>query len=371
MISLFTDISSEMIVPVLPLFMTNVLGVAATSIGIIEGIAESTASILKVFSGWISDRAGKRKPMMVLGYGVANLVKPFFAVTQSWQQVLAIRFTDRFGKGIRGAPRDALLADSVPQADRGRAFGIQRALDAAGAALGPLVAAFILYTSHNNYRSVFWWSVLPGLAAIIAVVFFLKEEGSGRPKGVPAPRMDIKSFGRRYMLFSIGATIFALGNSSDAFLILRAQNLGMAVALVPLAYFLFKLVATLTSVPLGALSDRIGRRPVLVAGYLVFGLIYLGFALAQSSLHVWLLFAVYGLYLAATDGVQKAYVCDMVPATGRATAIGTINALTGIATLPASVAAGWLWQNVGPAAPFYFGSVIAFVTALWLAVFRL
>ena len=371
LISLFTDISSEMIVPVLPLFMVNVLGVAATSVGMIEGLAESTASILKVFSGYISDKIGKRKPLMVFGYGLANVIKPFFALTNTWEQVMVIRFADRFGKGVRGAPRDALIADSVPQQFRGKAFGIQRAMDAFGAAVGPLLAWMVLGLTGNNYRAVFWWSAVPGALAIAALLFGLKEKPSVRKADAKPPRLDIRSFGRRFMLFSIGSTIFALGNSSDAFLILRAQNLGMAAAVIPLAYFMFKIVTTVTSMPLGIVSDRIGRRPVLVGGYVTFAIIYLGFARATAGYQVWLLFAVYGLYLAATDGVLRAYVADIVPSSGRATAIGTINALTGIATLPASVAAGYLWQHVGPAAPFYLGGALAAVSALWLVLFNL
>ncbi|MEB3103138.1 MFS transporter [Ferviditalea candida] len=404
LVSLFTDLSSEMIIPVLPLFLTSVLHVQAGAIGVIEGLAESTASVLKLFSGWFSDRIGKRKPLMVFGYGLSNLVKPLFAVSASWGQVLGIRLADRFGKGLRGAPRDALLADVTTPADRGRAFGIHRAMDTLGAAIGPFSAFWILAVFDNNYRAVFWFSAIPGVLAVALLVFLLKERKAGAHGGSvgeanvtdltngeaekneapqadtrgekataarspqPLPKIGFKQLSSKLKGFTLAATVFALGNSSDAFLILRAQDAGMAAVWIPLAYFAFNITYTLFSVPAGMLSDRIGRRPVIVAGYLIFALIYLGFGLASNAGWIWVLFIVYGVYYAATEGIQKAYVGDLAEQGGRGLAMGTFNALTGLAALPASIISGALWQMYGPMAAFGFSSALA-VAAAGLMVF--
>ncbi len=389
LVSLFTDISSEMIVPVLPLFLANTLKAGAASIGVIEGIAEATASLLKFLSGWVADRFGRRKPLMVVGYGLSNVLKPLYALCSTWGQVLAIRFGDRFGKGIRGTPRDALIADSTTPSNRGRAFGFHRAMDTLGAAIGPISAFVILGMAGGDYGAVFRWSTVPGLVAVVLLVAFLREgkpasrsvaspaagpDGNpleGRAPGSGHPRPQATGFGRKYVLFAVATMIFALGNSSDAFLILRAQDLGVAAPLVPLAYFTFNAVYSVFSFPAGIVSDRIGRRPVLVGGYLIFGAIYFGFGLARRAWQAWWLFALYGLYYAATEGIQKAYIADLVPEGGRGRAIGAINALTGICTLPASVVAGFMWQNVSPPAPFFLGGALAFIAAAWIVVFRL
>lgn len=370
LVSLFTDISSEMIVPILPLFLTLTLKVPPTAIGLIEGLAESTASILKLFSGWFSDRMGRRKPLMLAGYGFSNIVKPLFGFSTSWGQVLTIRFADRFGKGIRGAPRDALIADSTTKENRGKAFGFHRAMDTLGAAIGPLSAFWIVSHFHGNYRLVFWWSAVPGLIAVLLLIFFLKEKKAASQAAAEMPKLSFRGLDPHLILFIISATVFALGNSSDAFLILRAKNLGLSVVQVPLAYFTFNATYSLASLPAGMLSDRLGRRPVLITGYLIFALIYLGFGLANRPWHVWMLFVLYGLYYAATEGIQKAYIADFVGKGRRGTAIGTFNALTGLATLPASVIAGFLWQHVTPAAPFYYGSALAVAAAAMLVVKR-
>ncbi|WP_051330905.1 MFS transporter [Aneurinibacillus terranovensis] len=373
LVSLFTDLSSEMIVPILPLFLTSILHVQVSEVGIIEGIAESTASVLKLFSGWISDRLGRRKPLMIVGYGFSNLVKPLFALSTSWGQVLAVRFADRFGKGVRGAPRDALIADSVTKEERGKAFGFHRALDTLGAAVGPFTAFWILTWFHNNYRIVFWISAIPGILAIILLVFFLKEKQKQvqRKSNSRLPKIGFKGLGRRFIWFTLVSTLFALGNSSDAFLILQSQNAGMAPSLIPLAYFAFNLTYSLFAMPAGILSDRIGRRSVLVAGYLIFALIYFGFGIANNATWIWVLFIIYGLYYATTEGIQKAYIADLVPEGQRGTAMGTFNALTGIAALPASIAAGFLWQSYGPLATFGVSSLFAIAAAILMVVFRI
>lgn len=376
--SLFTDISSEMIVPVLPLFLTGPLAASAASVGLIEGVAEATASLLKVVSGWWSDRVAQRKPFMLLGYGLSNLIKPLLALSRTWPQVLIIRFADRFGKGVRGAPRDALIADSVGADRRGRAFGFHRMMDTFGAALGPLASFWILSNYHGDYRRVFWWSAVPGLVSVLVLALWLREgrrgvsSGADLAAGTSAPKAktqeagSIGSLGPAFAWLAAVAAVFALGNSSDAFLILRARDLGLPVALVPLAYFSFNAVYALLSFPAGSWSDRLGRRPLLIAGYLFFALIYFGFAMATQSWQVWPLFALYGLYYAATEGVQKAMVADLVPAGRRGTAIGLINGLTGLATLPASLVAGVLWQRLGFAWSFYYGAVAAALAALGL-----
>jgi MFS family permease len=370
-VSLLTDISSEMIVPVLPLFLTIVLGAPVAAVGLIEGVAESTASVLRVFSGWLSDRAGKRKPLILVGYGLSNLTKPLLALAGAWPHVLALRFADRFGKGIRTAPRDALIADTVDPSVRGRAFGFHRAMDTTGAAIGPLLAAGTLALTSGsanptgNPRAVFWLASVPGIAAILVGWLFLRDRAVP-PKDSAAPRVGFRDLGRPFALFTAIATLFAVGNSSDAFLILRAQNVGMAVAAIPLAYFAFNTLYALLATPAGILSDRWGRRPLLAAGYAIFAVVYAGFALASNAGVAAALFLLYGAYYALTDGVARALVADLVPASLRATAMGTFATATGLALLPASVVAGFLWQTVAPWTPFAYGAATAAVSALLL-----
>ncbi|HEY6000904.1 MAG TPA: MFS transporter [bacterium] len=357
-VSLLTDASSEMVYPVLPLFLANVLGAPVTAIGVIESVAEGTASFLKVFSGWLSDRVGRRRPLIALGYSISNVVKPLLALTASWPSVLALRFADRFGKGVRTAPRDALIADSGDAARRGRDFGFHRALDTVGAAIGPLAAWAILTLAPGGYRTIFWMSAVPGTLAII-VVFAAVREVRGRRAAVGEagagqrrPVLRLRHLGRPFVLFTGASAVFALGNSSDALLILRAQDVGAAAALIPLMYFVFNVVGAAAAVPLGALSDRIGRRTMLCGGFAGYALVYAGFALVGEPRVAWLLFALYGIPYAATEGMARAFVCDLVPADVRATAVGGYTFALGLAALPASAVAGLLWDTVGHAAPF-------------------
>jgi MFS family permease len=290
--------------------------------------------------------------------------------TGGWGQVLVIKLADRFGKGLRGAPRDALIADSSTPQERGKAFGLHRAMDTVGAAIGPLLAFGILWLRPGEYRLVFWAAIVPGMLALVAIVF-IRETGSGvRQPGAVLRNwsLSLSAVPPRLRRFMVIGVLFAIGNSSDAFLILRAQNLGLAAALVPLAYFAFNLSYALLSYPAGALSDKIGRKPVMVGGFAAFALIYLGFALASQSWMAWPLFLCYGLYYAATEGIQKAYIADHADQEHRGTALGVYNALTGLVALPASVLAGYLWDVVGAAAPFYVGSVTAGVAAVLLLV---
>jgi len=369
LVSFFTDISSEMIVPVLPIFLTAVLGAPVTAVGLIEGVAESTASIVRVFAGSISDRTGRRKPLMLFGYGLANLTKPLLAISTAWPQVLAIRFVDRFGKGIRAAPRDALIADSVDASVRGRAFGFHRGLDTAGAAVGPLLASATLAFAGDNPRVVFWLASVPGITSVLIGWRLLKDRRVA-PEDTRAPQLGFRDLGRAFAVFTAISTLFSLGNSSDAFLILRAHNVGMAVPVIPLVYFGFNALYALMATPAGILSDRVGRWPLLVAGYAVFAVVYAAFALAGDAFFAGGLFLIYSLYYALTEGVGRALITDLVPTSLRATAMGTYATATGAALLPASLVAGALWDSVGPGAPFAYGAVLATVAAVLLGVTR-
>ncbi len=368
-VSLCTDISSEMIVPVLPLFLTAVLGAPVAVVGLIEGAAEAIASLVKAVSGYLSDQMGRRKPLMVLGYAGSNLLKPLMGLAGSWGQILALRVSDRFGKGLRGAPRDALIAESTPPSSRGRAFGLHRTMDTLGAAIGPLSAWLILQARPGQYRAVFWWALLPGAVSVLLLLLFLRDTRPAKPAPGPVLRnwsLALTGLPPRLRRFVLIGTLFALGNSSDAFLILKAQHMGLSAALVPIAYFTFNASYAVFSYPLGALSDRIGRKPVMVGGFLAFALIYAGFALAASPGLAWPLFIAYGLYYAGTEGIQKAHLTDHAAPEARGTALGVFNALTGLAALPASLLAGVLWEQVSPAAPFWVGSATALLAALAL-----
>lgn len=372
LVSLFTDISSEMLVPVLPLFLTTVLGSPVAAVGLIEGSAEAMASVMKAVSGYLSDKVGRRKPLMAVGYGLSNVLEPLMGFATGWGQVLAVRLSDKFGKGLRGAPRDALIAESAPAEVRGRAFGIHRMMDTLGGALGPLTAWLILRAWPGEYRRVFWWALLPGLLSLALLLLFLRDtKPEPADGGGPVMRnwsLSLRALPASLLRFVLVGTLFALGNSSDAFLILKAQHMGLADALVPLAYFAFNASYTVLSYPLGALSDRVGRKPVMIGGFVVFAIIYAGFAMADASWMAWPLFIIYGLYYAGTEGIQKAYIADQAPAEVRATAIGVYNALTGLAALPASLLAGQLWEQLGAGAPFWLGSVTGLLSALLLAL---
>jgi MFS family permease len=380
-VSLLTDVATEMGYPLLPIFLTVVLHASATALGAIEGVAESAAALLKLASGWLSDRAPGRKPLVVAGYGLASVVKPLVGLAQSVGQVTAIRVTDRIGKGIRTSPRDALIADSVAPTIRGRAFGFHRAMDNLGAVVGPLVAFAILrYAPGPSLRQVFLWSAVPATLSVLLLVVGVREvrrgPGAVRPAaapGVPAATSGAAGAtaatearaplgGRFWALFGI-LIVFTLGNSSDTFLLLRATQVGVAAALVPVLWALLNLVKALVNVLGGALSDRFGRRPLLAAGWLIYGAVYLGFGFAASAWQVWALFAAYGLYFGATEGAQSALVADAVPADRRGTAYGFYNLAIGIAALPASLVFGFLLDHAGARTAFSFGAAMALAAA--------
>jgi len=373
--SFLADISSEMMIHLLPFFLANVLGAGTAVVGLIEGAAEMTASLLKIFSGWISDRLGARKWPAVLGYTISALSKPFFYVAATWQVVLGVRVAERVGKGIRTAPRDALVADSIDPQHRGLAFGLPRAGDTAGALVGVLIAAGILSASQRGavsltrplFQQVVLWSLVPAVLSVVVLAFGAREVAI-RPK--EAPRFTLRGWDKRFYGFLLTVILFTLGNSSDAFLLLRAQERGLGLVQILLMVASFNLVYALLAGPAGALSDKIGRRRLIVVGWLVYGLIYLGFALARVGWHIWALYALYGVYYAMAEGVAKALVADLIPPEKRGTAYGVFNAAIGLTAFPASALAGLLWQGVGtwtgfgPSAPFFFGAGLAFVATV-------
>jgi MFS family permease len=377
--SFFMDISSEMVINLLPLFLSNVLGIKTNIIGLIEGIAESTASILKLFSGWLSDKLRARKWLAVVGYAISALAKPFFYVAHSWEMIAGVRWADRLGKGVRTAPRDALVADSVPEERRGKAFGFQRAADTAGAMVGLLVAlgAVWLFQSsskelgESTFRTIVLISLAPAVLAVLALIIGVQDVPVLKQRA--APKFALASMGKPFVVFMIIVSIFDLGNSSDAFLVLRAQNLGITVLGILAMLIVFNLVYTLVSAPAGALSDRIGRRALIIGGWLVYALIYLGFGLAKTPWQVWVLYVVYGFYYGLAYGTSKAMIADLVPEELRGTAYGTYNAVLGILDFPASFIAGLLWSGIagwngfGPAAPFLFGGSLALLATLLMA----
>jgi MFS family permease len=366
-VSLLNDLSSEVAVRTLPLFLANVLGVRTSIIGLIEGLAESTATLLKLVSGHISDRIGKKKALALWGYALSNLTKPLLYFAGSWTVVLLVRFLDRVGKGIRSAPRDALIADVTRAEDRGRAFGFNRAMDKAGGFIGVLLAAGVVYLTERNAVALTWesyqWLVLlavvPGLAAVAIVAKWVEERPAAPVK--MSARLLWSEMGGRFWAFIGVLTIFTLGNSSDAFLMLRAQTVGLSLVEIFLLVALFNLVISATSTKGGALSDSFGRRGLIVVGWLIYAAIYFGLAYASSEWHMWVLYAGYGLYYGAFQGASSALVADMVPQHLRGTAYGIFNAALGVAAFPASLIAGVLWDVYGPAAPFLFGGGLALV----------
>jgi MFS family permease len=379
--SFFMDISSEMILNVLPLFLANVLGVGTAVIGLIEGVAESTASLLKVLTGSLSDRMGARKPLAVGGYALSALAKPLFLFAGSWGVVAGARWTDRVGKGVRTAPRDALIADSISASGRGLAFGLHRAADTGGAVLGLLIAIVVVTQMQGNtselgrdtFRTLVLVSLVPALLAVLTVALGVREVR--KKAAVDGPRIGFRGLGRRFAVFLGIVALFDLGNFSDAFLILRAQERGLGVGAVLWTLLGFNVVYALISAPAGALSDRIGRRRIITAGWIAYAAIYLGFALAGTGTQIIVLYLCYGVYYGLATGTAKAMVADLVPVELRGTAYGSYHALLGIIDLPASLIAGLLWQGVGswpgfgPAAPFYFGSATALAAALLFAIF--
>jgi MFS family permease len=371
-VSLFTDLSSEMIYPLLPLFLSGVLGASASIIGAIEGAAETAAALLKLASGWWSDRLARRKPLVVAGYVLASVARPLVALAQSASHVLMVRIADRMGKGIRTAPRDALIADSVDPSVRGRAFGFHRAMDHAGAVVGPLVAFAILRWWAPPLRTVFWLAAIPAAIAVLVLVLVVRESPRApvsAPLSVVGTSRAIRQpLGQRFWAFLIVILIFTLGNSTDAFLLLRAHELGVADSMVPILWAMLHVVKSASSTPSGALSDRIGRKPLIVAGWLLYAGVYLGFGIAQAPWQAWALFAAYGLFFGLTEGTEKALVADIVPASSRGTAFGWYNLAIGLGALPASLLFGVIWDRAGSPAAFQFGAALALLATVGIVL---
>jgi len=367
-VSLFTDVASEMTYPLLPLFLRTVLGASSTAVGAIEGAAESTAALLKLASGWWSDRVPRRKPLVLAGYTIASIIRPLIGLAHSVSQVLAIRVTDRIGKGIRTSPRDALIADSVDPSIRGRAFGFQRAADHAGAVVGPLLAFALLRWAGLALRTVFLLTAVPGALAVATLLLGVKEVPRSRSTEA-GEKADLKApLGRRFWTYLGVLFLFTLGNSTDAFLLLRAGQLGVAAALVPILWAMLHVVKSLSSTPGGMLSDRVGRRPLILAGWLLYAAVYFAFGRAQTQWQAWALFAVYGIYFGLTEGVEKALVADLVAPDRRGAAFGWYNLAIGVGALPASLLFGALWDRWGSTVAFDFGALLALAAAIGMAV---
>ncbi len=363
-VSFLTDVSSDMVYPILPIFLSEVLHSSPVFIGLIEGVAESTASILKVVSGWLSDKLGKRKFLVTLGYSLSSLGKPVLSVVTTGWQVLGLRFLDRFGKGVRTSPRDAMIADSTPPESRGLSYGFHRAMDSGGAVLGPLLAFVFLPLVHKNYRTLFLIASVPAVLSVLTLFLFVKEGRKIKEKVANLPSLRLSTFHPKFKIFLVGAILFTLGNSSDAFLFLRAKGLNVSVVYIPILWMVLNLVYALVSSPAGALSDKIGRKNLIVSGLLIYVLVYVGFAFATQSIHAWILFAIYGLYYGLADGTMRAYVADLVGEEKRAMAFGIYHGAIGLTVLPASLIFGWLWQSAGVSSAFIFGAGLAFLALL-------
>ena len=379
-VSFFTDTASEMVYPLMPLFLTRVLGAGAMSLGVIEGIAEAANSVLKIVSGRMADRTGAPKRLVLAGYGLSSAVRPFIAIATGWGQVLALRFVDRLGKGIRSSPRDAMLATFADESNRGRIFGFHRAMDHAGAVMGPLIASAFLYFRPDDYRTLFALTIVPG---ILVVLIILRVPDTRRqPAAAPAaghatpegsrvsPAPDQRRLPRAFWHAMALITLFSLGNASDAFLLLRFADVGIAPFWIPLLWSAIHVVKSTSSVVGGRISDRIGRRQVIGIGWLLYAAVYGAFAVTDSAPVLVVVFLIYGLYFGLTEGVEKAWVADLAPAAGRGNAFGIYNALIGFGALGASLLFGYIWTHVSPHAAFYTGAGFALAaTALLYLTF--
>lgn len=378
LVSLLNDASSEIIYPLLPVFLSLTLGASPAVVGIIEGAAESVSSLLKLFAGYFSDRRGKRKGFVVFGYAIASLARPLLAFAANWYQVLAIRLTDRVGKGIRGAPRDAMIADAVGPGERGLAFGLHRAMDHAGAVIGPLLAYVLVWFFASNanaitaseFTRIFLIASVPALAAVLVVAFFVRESTvktvSENDFETGPVRLSLFGFDRNFKRFLIIIALFTLSNSSDAFLLLRAQTAGVSVSLIPLLWAMLHVIKVISSLFGGDLSDRLGRRRLIASGWILYAAVYAGFAFVTQAVSVWVLFLVYGIYFGLAEGAEKALVADLVKPEQRGTAYGLYNLAFGITVLPASLLMGFLWKFSGPAVAFCVSAALGVSAAILL-----
>lgn len=381
-VSFFTDVSSEMLVPIVPQFLKFVLSASGQFIGLIEGIAEATASVLRVYAGYLADKFGRPKLLTTIGYGLSALTKPFYLIAASWPDVLGIRFADRFGKGIRSAPRDVLIAETTEPESRGHAFGFHRAMDTAGATLGPLVVLALawyfargvdigaLTKEHQGiFKIIFMAAAVPAVIGWLVLVFFVKEH-KHEETTAQKPEIKLSALDRRFKVFLAVVTLFSLGNSSDAFLVLRARSapIGMGFITFLWVYVVFNALSAMVAVRSGILSDKIGRKPVIVTGWLIFSAVYFAMARITSPAGVWIWFSIYGIYYGMTEGILKAYAIDLAPSHLKGTAVGAYYTFTGIALLPASLIAGYLWDKVGHNAPFYYGGATALLASILMLI---
>lgn len=366
--SFLTDTSVKMVYSVMPMFLLSI-GASKTSLALIEGIAESTASLVKAVSGFWSDRIGRNKPFMLIGYGLSALIIPLYTTVVSPVQVLLLRFAERFGKGIRTAPRDSLIAGSIAKGDSGRSFGLQKAMDNSGAIAGPLIAFFMLTALPGNYRLIFLIAGIPSLMAIAVIAFGIKE--AGKQKHELFNKFHFRDFPPKYWFFLAIVFIFTLGNSTDALLLVKANEAGLRVAFIPLVFLLTNAVSVVASIPVGSLADRIGKEKILITGFLIYAVVYFGFGFSEGKGALIALFALYGIYSAATDGIQKAFISDSIDSNKKGTGLGIYNGLLGITLLPASLIAGVLYDKVNSSVPFYFGAVTASISAILMLVFLL
>jgi MFS family permease len=377
-VSFFTDTASEMIYPLLPLFLTRVIGAGAMSLGVIEGVAEAANSVLKIVSGRLTDRWGAPKPLVLGGYGLSSAVRPFIGLASSWLHVLALRFTDRLGKGVRGAPRDAMLATFSDASNRGRIFGFHRAMDHAGAVCGPLLATVFLYFYPGEYRTLFALTIIPGIIVVLilarvpdarrgAADATSTAASSAASTGIPEPRVPLPSAFYKAMAVIL---LFSLGNASDAFLLLRFADVGIATVWIPLLWSAIHVVKASSSLIGGRWSDTLGRRHVIGLGWLIYAVVYVAFGLTDSKVLLIVVFLFYGLYFGLTEGVEKAWVADLAPATSQGNAFGIYNALLGAGSLVASLLFGYIWTHTSPPAAFFTGAGFALAaTALLYLMF--
>jgi len=367
LVSLVADVSSEMLYPIIPIFLTVTLGAPVAFLGLIEGIAEGTASLMKVGSGWYSDRLSMRRPLVAAGYGLSAVGKVLLATAFHWPQVLIARTTDRFGKGVRTSPRDALIADSSLPEVYGRSFGFHRAADTAGAVIGPLIGLAILQiVGQNHLRPILLAATIPGVLSVGLLVFVRERRREPKPDrsaAAAAARIDLSGASPVFWMFLSISLLFALGNSSDTFLILRAKDLGLSLSIVILMYVLYNTAYSLLSLPAGIVADRIGKRRLVTGGFFVYGLVYMGFALVGQGSAVWPLFLTYGVYMAFTDGQARAMVAELSPEERRGTFLGLYHTGIGLMAVAASIIAGVLWDAVGKPAPFWLGASTGFAAA--------
>jgi MFS family permease len=376
LVSLFNDISSEIIYPLLPIFLTSTLGASAKAVGIIEGLAESVSSLLKLFSGYLSDRLRQRKWLVVVGYGLATLARPLLAFTNNWHQVLAIRLSDRVGKGVRTAPRDAMIADNVVPEQRGIAFGFHRAMDHTGAVIGPLLgyaAVYFLATNasfitRSEFTIIFLLASIPGLIAVLVAMFFVSETRVPAPESAEVPKLSLRGFDSNFKRFLVVLGLFTLSNSADSFLILRARETGVSIAIIPLLWSAHHGSKVLSSLWGGDLSDRLGRKRLIVSGWILYAAVYAGFAFVTSEVSIWVLFLIYGIYFGLVEGAEKALVADLVRPDQRGTAYGLYNLAVGLTVFPASLLMGTIWDWKGPTTAFLVSATIGTLAALLLLV---